>query len=68
MILKKFKISNVWCKGLVFSTSCAVCGGDKDKHIVSHVKNENKIEVKLIGEICFLYNAEKLMVENKFIR
>lgn len=45
-----------------------MCGGDKDKHIVSHVKNENKIEVKLIGEICFLYNAEKLMVENKFIR
>ena len=45
-----------------------MCGGDKDKQIVSHVKNENKIEVKLMGEICFLYNAEKLMVENKFIR
>ena len=67
MILKKFKISNVWCKGLVFSTSCAVCGGDKGKHIVSFVKRKKEIEIKLIEELCFLYNAEKLMAKKSLL-
>ena len=44
-----------------------MCGGDKGKHIVSFVKRKKKIEIKLIEELCFLYNAEKLMAKKSLL-